>query len=215
MQIFFCIIDIMENMEQTTRLRILDHIRHRNTASAAELSRLLGMTGANIRHHLAVLEENDLIEVVSKRQDGRGRPMMIYGLSRQSLGDALDKLSSALLEEWFTDPHKGERDANLRALANRMGAAFICEAPATLIKRLTDTYRYLNQFHYQARWEAGASGSLVFLGHCPYSAILGKHPELCQMDAYLLEKLTGRAVIQTARLELALDGLPQCIFLVQ
>jgi predicted ArsR family transcriptional regulator len=205
----------MEDMEQTTRLRILDHIRQRNTASVAELSRLLGMTGANIRYHLAVLEENDLIEVVSKRQDGRGRPMMIYGLSRQSLGDALDKLSSALLDEWFADSHEGERDGNLRALAKRMGTVFICETPATLIKRLTDTNRFLNQLHYQARWEAGATGPLVFLGHCPYSAILGKHPEICQMDAYLLEKLTGRSVVQTARLELAMGGVPQCIFLVQ
>jgi DNA-binding transcriptional ArsR family regulator len=44
-----------------TRLRILDYLRKQQSASVHELSISMAMTGANVRHHLAVLESNDLI----------------------------------------------------------------------------------------------------------------------------------------------------------
>jgi predicted ArsR family transcriptional regulator len=71
-------------MKPTTRLRILDHIRKYQTASVKEMSIQMGMSGANIRHHLAVLENNDLIEVVGMRQEGRGRPRQVYGSFQQA-----------------------------------------------------------------------------------------------------------------------------------
>jgi predicted ArsR family transcriptional regulator len=203
-------------MKPTTRLRILDHIRRHQAASVQELSRSLGMTGANIRHHLAVLESNDLIEMVSQRREGgRGRPRMVYGLSRHALGDGLDELSSALLAEWLDGlPERGQ-EAGLRSLAGRMAAGFAGESKGPLPKRLTDAVRFLNGLHYQARWEAGAAGPRVLLGHCPFSAIIERHPELCRMDAFLLEGCIGQVVEQTAKLEQGGQGLPQCAFLVK
>ncbi|KAF0108807.1 MAG: hypothetical protein FD146_693 [Anaerolineaceae bacterium] len=205
----------MGRMKPTTRLRILDHIRRHQTASVRELSRSLGMTGANIRHHLAVLESNDLIEMVSQRREGRGRPRMVYGLSRHALGDGLDELSAALLGEWQAGLPEREREAGLRSLAGRMGAGFAGERAGPLPKRLTDAVRYLNQGHYQARWEAGAAGPRVILGHCPFSAIIEEHPELCRVDAFLLEGCVGQPVEQSAKLEQGGQGLPQCVFLVK
>jgi predicted ArsR family transcriptional regulator len=210
-------------MKPTTRLRILDHIRRHQTASVRELSHSLGMTGANIRHHLAVLESNDLIEMVSQRREGRGRPRMVYGLSRHALGDGLDELSAALLGEWLAGLPDREQEAGLRSLAGRMRAGFAGQADGAALslskgplpKRLTEAVRFLNQVHYQARWEAGAAGPRVILGHCPFSAIIAKHPELCRMDAFLLEGCIGQPAEQSARLEQGGQGLPQCVFLVK
>jgi predicted ArsR family transcriptional regulator len=66
--------------------------------------------------------------------------------------------------------------------------------------------------HYQARWEAGADGPRIVLGHCPYGTVIEKHPELCQMDGALLAKLLGGEVRQTAKLEKGAGGLPYCVF---
>lgn len=57
-------------MPPPTRLRILDYLRKRQTASVRELGSALAMTGANVRHHLAVLELNYLIELISQRKEG-------------------------------------------------------------------------------------------------------------------------------------------------
>lgn len=201
-------------MKPTTRLRILDFLRRQQTASALELSRALGMTRANIRHHLMVLESNDLVEVAGQRRQGKGRPENIYGLSRRVLGDSLDELASALLTEWLGGLPEGERAAGLRSVAGRLGSAYSSAGGGPLVKRLAETVRFLNGRHYQARWEAGAAGARLILGHCPFLAVIERHPELCRVDALLLEGCLGQTVSQTAKLERTAQGLPQCVFVV-
>lgn len=197
-----------------TRLRILDYLRRHHAASAAELARSLQMTTANIRHHLAILVANDLLEVVGERRDERGRPKQVYGLSRHVLGDGLDELSSLLLSEWLANLPESQREAALRRLAVRLAGAE-AEAGGGLPARLARLVRRLDALHYQARWEAGAAGARIILGHCPYAAIIAHHPELCRMDAFLLEEFLGQPLIQTAKLERAASGMPQCVFVMQ
>jgi predicted ArsR family transcriptional regulator len=198
-------------MKPTTRLRILDYFRKHQTASVRELSRLLGMTGANVRHHLAVLESFKLIEIIGMRTEGRGRPLHVYGLSRQVQGDGLDKLSGALFDIWLGGLVGDRREAALRSVAERL--ADNSEVKITVTKRLVRAVARLNELHYQARWEASAAGPRVIFGHCPYAAIVADYPELCRMDAFLLETRLGSTVTQTAKLQLNNKGLPFCAFL--
>lgn len=199
-------------MKPTTRLRILDHFRKHQTASVRELSRLLGMTGANIRHHLAVLESNDLIEIVGQRREGRGRPLHVYGLSRRVQGDGLDILAGTLFDVWLGDAEDERREAGLRFVAERL--AGVTDVKVPVMKRLIRLVDRLNELHYQARWEASAAGPRLILGHCPYAAIVANHPELCRMDAFLLEWRLGSSVEQTAKLQLSDNGLLFCAFLM-
>ena len=201
-------------MKLSTRSRILAHLRKQQTLSVRELSRTLRMTGANIRHHLAVLKANDLVEIVGQQREGRGRPSIIYGLPRHVLGDGLDELSAALLNVWLGGLPPMEQEAGLRAVAGRIGEGFMGDRTGALPKRLIEMVRFLDQFHYQAHWEAGAAGARVILGHCPYAGIIEKHPELCLLDKFLLEGCLGQGVVQSARLESTDQRLTQCTFLV-
>ncbi len=124
-------------MPPPTRLRILDYLRKQQTASVRELSSALAMTGANVRHHLAVLESNDLIELISQRKEGRGRPVNVYGLSRRVLGDGLDGLAGAMLEVWLKDAPEAVREAGLRSLAQRLGGDDL-PGPDTLLLAALD-----------------------------------------------------------------------------
>ena len=72
----------------------------------------------------------------------------------------------------------------------------------------------LNELHYQARWEASAAGPRLIMGHCPYAAIVADHPELCRMDAFLLETRLNASVEQIAKLQLSEKSLPFCAFLM-
>lgn len=201
-------------MSPATRLRILDILRKQQTASVNELSRIMAMTGANVRHHLAVLESNDLIELINQRQEGRGRPQNVYGLSRRILGDGLDGLAGALFECLLREAPKSQRESRLHTVALSLGGIDLPDPHIPLPRRLSHAVDRLNNLHYQARWEAGNDGARIILGHCPYAAIIGANPELCRMDAHLLEQRSGSQVELVVRLQRSAIGYPFCVFRV-
>jgi predicted ArsR family transcriptional regulator len=221
---------------KTSRQQILDFVLLHRVATVAELSQVLHMTEANVRRHLAILEEQDRVEMVGYRPaHGKGRPAQIFAPSEQTLGDNLDLLSSVLLAELSQIGAEGISTPTLRRVAGRLAAEMSVNSQfdqtlsshqdgldgdrktaavksSSLTKRLFQAVQALNQCRYQARWEAHSEGPRLLLGHCPYAAILEKHPELCRMDAYLLEDLVGENIEQTARLARNSRGMTFCIF---
>jgi len=191
-------------MSVTTRQKILDYLKRNRTVSSRELARTLHMTPANARHHLGILAADGRVEVVSLRRGGKGRPEKVYRLAGTLVGDNLSALADALLTE-------ADGKEEMEALGKRIAGESITSGQP-LMRRLASAVERLNGMHYQSRWEAGAEGPRVVLGHCPYAAVIGKHPELCQMDAALLAKLLGGEVRQTAKLEKGAGGLPYCAF---
>jgi predicted ArsR family transcriptional regulator len=225
---------------KTSRQQILDFILLHRVATVAELSRVLHMTEANVRRHLAILEEQDRVEVVGHRPpQGKGRPAQIFAPSELTLGDNLDLLSNALLAEFSQVGGDGIPINWLRRVAERLATEMSVNASphkhdppiesekpdetgsdsatrsGSLTSRLFQAVQSLNQRHYQARWEAHSDGPRLLLGHCPYAAILEKHPELCRMDAYILEDLVGTSLEQVAKLARNSRGMTFCIFRIR
>ena len=193
-------------MPISTRQKILDYLKRNRTVSSRDLARSLHMTPANARHHLGILAADGRVEVVSLRRGRKGRPEKIYRLAGTLVGDNLSALADALLTE-------AGGKVEMEALGKRIaGDSMVSGQP--LMRRLASAVERLNGMHYQSRWEAGAEGPRVVLGQCPYAAVIGKHPELCQMDAALLAKLLGGEVRQTAKLEKGAGGLPYCAFVL-
>jgi predicted ArsR family transcriptional regulator len=181
-----------------TRLRILNFIRSRQAASVREMSRFLKLSGANVRHHLGVLESNALIEVVGRHKDGRGRPAQVYGLSRRILGDNLDALTLALLQNTLSGMDAASRADSLRAIAGRLTGSPAAAFSGPPVQRLVAAVGWLNAHHYQAHWEATAGGPRIVFGYCPYAAVVSRCPEVCELDRYVLEALTGKGAQQVA-----------------
>jgi predicted ArsR family transcriptional regulator len=202
-------------MSIPTRQRILEHLQKHQTASVRELSRDLALTGANIRHHLAFLIAGDQVEVLRQRREQRGRPANLYSLSRRMLGDNLAGLTDALLNLWLQEMPEGQRTQALNSLAQRLSVFEGAEISGPAAQRLAAAIAGLNRLHYRARWEAAAAGPRVILGNCPYAAIIADHPELCRLDAHLLEQQLGVSVEQAAKLRHTSKGLPYCEFRVE
>jgi len=108
-------------MRLTTQSRILNFLRKQGSATVHELSLAFMLSGANIRHHLAVMKSNDLIESISQQRQGRGRPVYVYGLSRRVLGDGLDNLVRAIFDTLFRTMSDEDREANLKSVALSLG----------------------------------------------------------------------------------------------
>jgi len=206
---------------KTSRQKLLDYIRDHRAVTAGELSQALKMSEANARHHLGFLHAQGLVQVVGSRPGrGKGRPSRVFSLSEEVLGHNLDRLVMALLEE-IASPLAMTDEQLWRQIARRL-AQTSDPLPASgdehrkagtrLPQALYRAVQRLNDMHYQARWEARLNAPRVILGHCPYLAILTEHPEICQLDAKLLEEMLGLPVEQTARLEKDGRGMPYCAF---
>jgi predicted ArsR family transcriptional regulator len=189
----------------TARHKVLAYLHKTRAASAREISRAVRMSAANVRHHLRVLVSDGRLEVSSGGTgEKRGRPEKVYSLPRAVLGDNLSALSEALLAE------AGSK-VRMDVLAKRLvGASDLTNQPVG--KRLNLATEKLNQMNYHARWEAGSSGPRIIFGHCPYASIIARHPQLCVMDAALLEMLIGQSAEQLTRI--GRDGSLSCVFLM-
>ena len=189
----------------TARQKVLAYLIKTRSTSAREVSRALKMSAPTVRHHLRVLASDGRLEMTSVRgREGRGRPEKVYSIPRAALGDNLSVLSEALLTE-------AGSSVRVEALAKRLvGESSIKSQPVA--KRLNLLVEKINQMNYHARWEAGPQGPRILFGHCPYAAIIAKHPELCQMDAALLKELFGDDMEQIAKIE-NFQGM--CIFVTR
>jgi DeoR family transcriptional regulator, suf operon transcriptional repressor len=191
----------------TARQKVLTYLTKNRTASAREISRALNMSPATVRHHLRTLSADGRLELESVRvRDGRGRPEKVYSIPRAMLGDNLSALGDALLTEANS---KLKMDAVAKHLA---GDTDLASQP--IGKRLNLVVEKLNQMNYHAKWEAGAEGPRIIFGHCPYAAIVGKHPELCDMDVSLVSQLISRLVFREVRSETQ-TGICPFVFLIR
>jgi predicted ArsR family transcriptional regulator len=187
----------------TARQKVLTYFSKTRTASAREISRSLKMSPATVRHHLRVLTADGRLEMTFVRgRDGRGRPEKVYSLPRSALGDNLAKLGDAVLVEAGTLVQMASLSKHLAGDADFSGQP--------IARRLNSSVEKLNRMNYHARWEAGPQGPRLIFGHCPYAALIGKHPELCQMDEALLEQLMGDGVTQMFKI--GKEGSSLCVF---
>jgi predicted ArsR family transcriptional regulator len=189
----------------TARQKVLFYLTKSRSASAREISRALQMSAPTVRHHLRVLVSDGRLEMIFARgREGRGRPEKVYSLPQAALGDNLSVLAEALIVE-------AGSSFDAEALAKYLaGESNFASQP--IAKRLNLVVEKLNQMNYHARWEAGAEGPRILFGHCPYAAIIARHPELCKMDASLLEELMGRSATQTSKI--GRDGSLLCVFVL-
>lgn len=197
---------------QHTRQQILDYLQSNRMATTTELSRVLLVTPANIRHHLRLLKDARMVEVVGLEPvRGRGRPNKIYGLTDNALMHNLGGLTSALLRALPVC----ENDSNAaiaQVARNLLGDYQVSPNRHSQLKQAVEK---LNQLKYQATWEASPSGPRIIFRNCPYAMILSEHPEICYIDAALLTHMLNRPIVQIAKLERSPDGSPHCAFINQ
>ncbi len=200
----------------TSRQQVFEYIREQKTATVADLSRALGMTPANARHHLKILQDLELVEASThKKQAGKGRPARVFRLSEKIEGNNSELLASVLLRD-LLDQTSFE---DLPILFQRL-AKIIAENDdnstgkyqTSLASRLFLTIQRLNQLHYQARSEARSNAPRLVFSNCPYLKILDRFPVICALDAALIQELVGLPADQKAKLIQDAQGGRICVF---
>ncbi len=170
------------------------------------------MTEANVRHHLSVLQaDGRIITIGEARPRKRGRPVKLFGPSESYLGENLAVLADLLLTARFEAISPRARSEAIRSIAADLDTHMDPnDQELSVPMRLSRVVEKLDAMHYQAHWEAGARGPRILFAHCPYAAIIARHPELCIMDAELLSKEFGIRAHQMAKI--GTGGALSCIF---
>jgi predicted ArsR family transcriptional regulator len=192
---------------QKTRQRILDFLERRGTASAKQMAKAFGMTSANLRHHLSILLSEHHIHAIGKLpSQGQGRPETVFAIEQTRSTD-LEALARSVLKTLDSS----ESDPILKKIAaNILGKTEFSTGSTT--QHLVNVVHLLQPLGYKPSWEARPQGPQVVLGRCPYASIISDHPELCQIDAHMLEAILASPVMQTAKLQPGPQRIPQCIF---
>ena len=195
------------------RHSIIDHLRKHQVASTTELSHALNLTAADVRHHLAFLIRQGTIVISGYRRTKlRGRPAALYMLTDHFARNNLDKLSHFLLIELAKCSSPTEYQQRLREIALYF-SPIDQQVSLNITRRIYQAVKYLKDLNYDASWEAHYRSPKLILGHCPFAAIVAEHPEICRVDSYLLEILTGKSVQQVEKLSINAQGLPHCVFI--
>jgi predicted ArsR family transcriptional regulator len=220
MQIYICIIPeydynmTVDTMEITSRQKVFEVIRKHQVITISELNLFLDMTSANIRHHVSVLKADGLVERIdSRKKMGRGRPEAVYAVSNVFNEDGLETLIEGILDLWFSSVSPDELSRKMQAIARYLAGESADDNKEPVNKRLASCMTHLNILHYKAHWEASPSGPRIKFGNCPYRKIVDRHPEICLMDKYLVEKLVGIKISQVSKLERDQRGILYCSFI--
>jgi len=194
---------------QATRNQILNYLQNHPPSSAGEIARYLQMTSANIRYHLGILKTEGAVTDVGQRPaGGAGRPILLYTLASNSLGDNLVPLLSGLLTAL-------ERDKDQNPTLDQLVEILIPDQwgkTRNRIQRFNKAVAFLNSKHYHASWEARPQGPRVILRHCPYQHLAQTHPILCRMDERLLSRIFGTKLELTQKRNFGKNPFSPCVF---
>lgn len=202
---------------QSTRQDILSILREENQATVEDLADRLELTPMTIRHHLNVLQAQNLVEASKVRRSKKvGRPRLVYTLT-----DAADdlfphgygELARRLVSEVKETMGEEETEAMFRRIAQDLAA----EAPPAdpnqgFEERLDQVSDFLEEQGFLSRWEKTDEGYVLTNVNCPYRRVSQDHSEVCLLDVELLRRLLD---VQPERLESMRGGDAACSFLLQ
>jgi predicted ArsR family transcriptional regulator len=176
---------------QATRQQIIEFLKEKGQATVEELAATVHLTPMAVRHHLNVLQAENLITASSiRRQTGPGRPSQVYQLTE-------------VADELFPQDYYGLTDYLLAELDRQLGKEGLTqifsniaqrlarEAPPpkpyqTFEERLDEVVTFLMEKGFVVDWEAKENSYMIHAYSCPYRQIVKDHGEICLLDKQII-----------------------------
>lgn len=201
---------------QSTRQEILEILKEERQATVEDLAERLELTPMTIRHHLNVLQAQNLV-VASKVRRSRkvGRPRLVYTLTDAAddlFPQSYGELARHLVSEVKETVGEEEAEAIFRRVADRVarGAPPAFEGQ-TFEARLDQVVDFMEDQGFISRWEKTDEGYVLTNINCPYRSISQEHDEVCIMDTEILNKLLNVVPQRQSSMRL---GDASCSFLL-
>jgi predicted ArsR family transcriptional regulator len=201
---------------QSTRQEILEILKEEGQATVEDLAQQLELTPMTIRHHLNVLQAQNLVMTSKvRRLQTVGRPRLVYTLT-----DAADELfpqnygnlARLIVGEVKETVGVEQTEAILRRVAKRLSEEVPpLRADQTFGERVAQVADFMEEQGFLTRWEETDEGYVVTNVNCPYRQVTSEHGEVCIMDTELLSRLLG---VEPKRLSDRREDDSPCSFLL-
>ena len=200
---------------QDVRNTILNLLRERGQATAADVAGAIGMSPVNAHYHLSRLEREGLVGAQPLRQ-GVGRPKYVYSLASaalerfpQSNHRLADRLLGALQSQLTAQQVEAIFGRMVEDIAAEHGENFKDQPLEDKIEALVGV---LGEEGFFARVERiGQDFQLTQCG-CPYQYVAERHPGICAIDLNLMNATLGAPVERESWI---LNGDHMCTFHVK
>lgn len=194
------------------RRHILEILKERNGSTVAELASLLDMAAVSVRHHLDILQADNLIRVGRLERSGAvGRPQQVYLLTEEAndfFPNNFAALAANLVQQVKQVLPQEQVEAVFRRMAHELAAELPPRPGESPNERVERVAEFLNARGYLASWETDTQcgAFLIHKHNCPYAGVSDEHHELCQMDQTLVNTLFGQECRRVAHM----DGENHC-----
>jgi predicted ArsR family transcriptional regulator len=201
---------------QSTRQEILSILREEKQATVEDLAQRLELTPMTIRHHLNVLQAQNLVVASKVRRSKKvGRPRLVYTLT-EAADDLFPQGYGDLARHLVTEVKEAVGTKETEALFRRVAERVAEEAPApaegqSFEDRLEQVADFLEEQGFLSRWEKTDEGFVLTNVNCPYRQVSQQHEEVCILDTELIKNLVG---VQPQRISSMKTGNAACRFLL-
>ncbi len=206
---------------QATRRRILEILKIDNKATVMDLAEALDMAPVSVRHHLDILQGQDLVTSLVQHKRTVGRPEQVYLLT-EAANDFFPQSFRVLAADVLHEVKRLLPAPEVKGMVERLAERTLAEAPPrrpgqSVDERLADVTLFLSDKGYLAQWERhNGQQILLHTCNCPYAGLAAEHPELCQMDMILVsELLSGLSATPPHCLGRLATGSGRCSYVVE
>jgi predicted ArsR family transcriptional regulator len=181
---------------QSTRQEILEILKEERQATVEDLAQRLELTPMTIRHHLNVLQAQNLVEASKvRRSKAVGRPRLVYTLT-DAADDLFPQGYGELARHLVSEVKNIVGDEAAGEIFSRVADRLIEKAPPAVEgqgfeERLEQVVGFMEEQGFLSRWDKKADGYVVTNVNCPYRHVSREHNEVCIMDHEILTKLLG------------------------
>jgi len=199
---------LLEQVENTTKSKILGYLNKNGEASVNCLSDFLKLTHMAVRKHLNSLTIQGIVTTRTHIKS-IGRPQVIYfikqepkSITSEFTNEFLDSIKETYGRNTVIDLVKKRNKKFYEQYKNRL-------ENKTVLERVYETAKIFNEYDFNTVVEEDIKNKKVTLRHkiCPMSQVVSEHPEPCLLEPELIESLVGTKVNRICYIR---DGSSSC-----
>jgi len=200
----------------STRNQVLQHLLTQQRCTISDLAKAVSIDPISVRHHIAKLEGEALIDSVEERH-GVGRPRRLYFLTEAGMelfpGRTI-RFTNELLEQLKSQLSDDAYQRLFEKMAASISENYLSGKDfdnLTLDQRLELIETWLTNEGYTVQVERNENEIVVKESSCPYYYVGRRHGEVCTIDKRLISQVLSAEPERTTCL---LHGDSYCTYVV-
>jgi DeoR family suf operon transcriptional repressor len=199
---------------RNTRERVLQTMLVRERCTINELAEAVDINPISVRHHIARLEAEALVNSEEERH-GVGRPRRMYFLTekgREQFPTRYIRLTLRLLEQLKESLPAPVVERLFTQIAVEMASGYRDEAEGLSVEqRLELVQRLLTSEGFSVEVEKKDDTYLIRESNCPYFHVGQNHPEVCSVDQTLISTILE---VPAQKIQCMLHGDAHCTYVI-